>query len=207
MTTSFIPKNRSEEYGLEKSEGEYSSMILSRKSKTSQSTLKGIFLITLGVCGNFVAETLGCKTQKLLSENMFAKQAVILLIIYFAIDFTTSDEPVHPFDNMKLSLFIWLFYVIFTKMSINFTLVLFVLLSILYIVSTFVSYYESIENNEQYQGFIKFFDNNIQYALYGFCAFVALGFGLYFKKQYTDHYKHWSTITFLFGKPSCDSIK
>jgi hypothetical protein len=183
------------------------SQTLSRKSKMSQSTLKGIFLITLGVCGNFVAETLGCKTQKLLSENMFAKQAVILLIIYFAIDFTSSDEPVHPITNMKMSLLIWVFYLIFTKMSINFTIILFIVLAILYMISTFVSYYNSIENNDQYQPFIKAFDSNIQYALYGFCAFVLVGFGFYFKKQYSDHYKHWSTVAFMFGKPSCDSLK
>ncbi len=40
-------------------------------------TIKGIFLLILGVSGNFVAETLGCKTQKLLSENMFAKHFII----------------------------------------------------------------------------------------------------------------------------------
>ena len=176
-------------------------------SNASQSTLKGIFLIVLGVCGNFVAETLGCKTQKLLSENMFAKQFVILLIVYFAIDFTTSDEPIHPLENMKLSLFIWIFYLIFTKMSIRFTMLLFILLTVLYVISTFVTYYDSIENNEQYKPFISTYNNNITYILYIFCAIVAVGFGLYFNKQYKEHHKNWSTITFLFGKPSCDSLK
>ena len=54
--------------------------------------MKGIFLLILAVAGNFVAETLGCKTQKLLSENMLAKQVVILLILYFAIDFTSKHN-------------------------------------------------------------------------------------------------------------------
>ena len=49
--------------------------------------IKGIFLLALGVSGNFVAETLGCQTQKLLTESMLAKQSVILMMIYFAIDF------------------------------------------------------------------------------------------------------------------------
>jgi len=43
-----------EDVNLEKQDGN-PSRTLSRKSKISQSTLKGIFLITLGVCGNFVA--------------------------------------------------------------------------------------------------------------------------------------------------------
>ena len=32
--------------------------------------IKGIFLLILAVSGNFVAETLGCKSQKLLTENI-----------------------------------------------------------------------------------------------------------------------------------------
>ena len=63
--------------------------------------IKGIFLLVLAVAGNFVAETLGCKTQKLLSENMYAKHLVILLILYFAIGFTSSDEPQHPSFVLK----------------------------------------------------------------------------------------------------------
>lgn len=182
-------------------------MKISNYSNASQSMLKGIFLIVLGVCGNFVAETLGCKTQKLLSENMFAKQFIILLIVYFAIDFTTSDKPIHPLENMKLSLFIWIIYLIFTKMSIGFTILLFLLLTGLYVLSTFVTYYDSIENNEQYKPFISAFNNNITNILYIFCAIVVIGFGLYFNKQYKEHQKNWSTITFFFGKPSCDSLK
>ena len=40
--------------------------------------ITGIFLLILAVSGNFIAETLGCKTQKLLSENMFAKNIIII---------------------------------------------------------------------------------------------------------------------------------
>jgi hypothetical protein len=62
MMSTFVRKNMihdnqsvaEEDVNLEKQDGN-PSRTLSRKSKISQSTLKGIFLITLGVCGNFVA--------------------------------------------------------------------------------------------------------------------------------------------------------
>ena len=36
--------------------------------------IKGIFLIILAEYGSFVAETVGCGTQRFLSENILAKQ-------------------------------------------------------------------------------------------------------------------------------------
>ena len=51
----------------------------------SDSIIKGIFLLILAISGNFIGETLGCKTQKMLRENMFAKQMVVYLIIYFVL--------------------------------------------------------------------------------------------------------------------------
>ena len=45
--------------------------------------IKSIFLLLLAISGGYVAQTLGCKTQKLLTENMYVKHIVILLVIYF----------------------------------------------------------------------------------------------------------------------------
>ena len=42
---------------------------------------KSLFLLFLVVCGNYIGELLGCKTQKLLSENMYMKHIVLFFII------------------------------------------------------------------------------------------------------------------------------
>ena len=34
---------------------------------------KGLFLLILTISGAFIGETLGCKTRKLLTENIYAK--------------------------------------------------------------------------------------------------------------------------------------
>ena len=36
---------------------------------------------------------------------------------------------------------------------------------------------------------------------------ILVGFLLYFKKQYRDHYKKWSTSKFIFGIRNCNSMK
>ena len=47
-------------------------------------SILGVFLLLLAVSGNFIAETLGCKVQKLLTNNMYAKNIIIILITYFS---------------------------------------------------------------------------------------------------------------------------
>ena len=74
--------------------------------------MKGILLLVLAVAGNFVAETLGCKTQKLLSENMFVKQTIIFIIVYFVINFTNSDDSVHPLKILKTTILLFRYIIL-----------------------------------------------------------------------------------------------
>ena len=113
--------------------------------------ISGIFLLVLTVFGGFVAETLGCKTQKLLSKNMIAKNIIIILIIYFVISFTSKDKRYSPLNILIKSLLIWVIFLIFTKMNIIFTLIAFLLLIILLFLKDSIKYYNyylNIKKNE-----------------------------------------------------------
>jgi len=167
--------------------------------------IKGIFLLVLAVAGNFVAETLGCKTQKLLSENMYTKHMVILLILYFAIGFTGGDVPQHPSVVLKMSLGIYVLFLLFTKMDLRFTLIVFGLLAFTYVNSTFINYYKEVTPDEEKT--IELLEK-IQKVMYvSMTGLIVLGFSLYFRKQYNEYYKTWSTSTFLFGVNKCKSMQ
>jgi len=167
--------------------------------------IKGIFLLVLAVAGNFVAETLGCKTQKLLSENMYAKHLVILLILYFAIGFTSSDEPQHPSFVLKMALGIYVLFLLFTKMDLRFTLIVFGLLAFTYVNSTYISYYKQVTPEEEETIALL---QKIQKTMYvSMTGLILIGFSLYFRKQYNEYYKTWSTSTFLFGVNKCKSMQ
>ena len=107
------------------------------------------FLLVLAVCGNFVAETLGCKTQKLLSENIFAKHVIVIMIIFFSINLTGNSD-IHPNINMAKSLFVWFLFLIFTKMSLNFTVIVFTLVMVVYILDTYIDYYQKKNKDTKY---------------------------------------------------------
>ena len=159
----------------------------------------GIFLLILAVCGNFVAETLSCQFQKLLSTNMMAKNLVIIMIIYFAIGFTNSDNNLNPLAVMARSLMIWGFFVIFNKMTLGFTLLAFAGLFAILICKNFADYYykqDKEKNKDLVESLIK-----ISESLFVIVSLVILiGFIFYFSKQYHDYSKDFSYTTFLFGK-------
>jgi len=175
----------------------------------SYNPIKGIFLLILAVSGNFVAETFGCRTQQFLRENMIAKQVIIYSIIYFALSFTSEGHP-YPIDLAKQSAFIWLVFLLFTKMSLTFTIIAFVLLACIYVIQSFILYYREQAKNEsknqkKYEETIQRFYVLEKNATILVVVTIVIGFLLYFMKQYNEYYKTWSTINFIFGVKKCKS--
>jgi hypothetical protein len=165
--------------------------------------IKGIFLLVLAISGNFIAETLGCKTQKLLQNSMVAKHGVILFMIYFALG-VVSDGPSMPVVNMSSSLLIWFLFILFTKMSLFFTGLVFSLLTIIYIMGDYIDYYmlEEKYNKNIINNLQKIRNFLVQLSI----GLIIIGFSLYFMKQYSEHSKNWSTITFILGTTKCGSL-
>jgi len=177
--------------------------MLNKETLDSASGLtKSFYLLLLAVSGNFVAETLGCSTRKLLNENMYVKQFLILFLTYFTIGFVNEDD--NPFVNMKYASLIWVLFLIFTKMSLSFTIFVFSMLSIMYIIQTFINYYKKEEINKK---IVEKLEGIVSALLYIIPGTIGVGFSLYAKKQYTDHSDSWSTLKFLLGTVNCDSIK
>lgn len=165
--------------------------------------IKGIFLLVLGVSGNFVAETLGCKTQKLLTENMIAKQFVIFMMIYFAIDFGSSSSQ-SPIQNIGISSIIFILFIMFTKMNIPFTIAAFLLLITVYILNNYIDYFKNKKKHYKLRKELASIKNKLYYVI---IIIIFVGFSLYFYKQYQVHNNNWETIKFLFGTNVCDSMK
>ena len=117
-------------------------------STINDSFVKGFFLLALAVMGNFVGQILNCKTQKLLTENMIAKHIVMLLILIFAVDFSSSDSK-YPTDTISTAIVIYIFYVLYSKMTMTFICLVSLLLFIVYLLTMYKSYYkENLDKNK-----------------------------------------------------------
>ena len=162
---------------------------------------KGLFLLILTISGAFIGETLSCKTRKLLTENIYAKYLVTLFVIFFAVDFT-DNKNLSPLDNFISALKIFILFIIFTRMSLPFTIAAFFGVVSLYVMNEYIDYYES--DKEKNQEIIHKLNKVNNILLYVLIFIIIVGFLLYANKQYREHKKDFSILKFIFGVLKCN---
>ena len=167
--------------------------------------IQGVFLLMLAVSGNFVAETLSCQAQKLLTENMYVKNGVIILIIYFSLGFASNEKDISPTELLKQALYIWAFFLMFNKMEMLYTGMVVAMLTLLLVCKDYLTYY-SKQDEEKNQKIINTLTQSMDYLFYGITLTTIIGFGLYFKKQHNDYFSTFSYSKFLFGTPKCSNF-
>jgi len=165
--------------------------------------------LILAISGNFTKETLGCQFQKLGTNNMYFKQFIIFLMIYFTTNFTSSENS-HPFDNLQKSFLIWIGFIMFAKQSLTTSLIIFALLIIMYFNDQYIKYYSDRKKKKlltkEDEKELKNKKRIQNYLTYGFLTVLIVGFGWYGinkKKQYNGDF---NLIDFLFGTLKCDGL-
>ena len=166
---------------------------------TLKLSINGIFLLILTVASNFNAETLSCRAQRILSERMYIKHILNLILIYFAVNLTSDDILEHPVTLMKRSVLVWIGFILFSRMNIKITGIVFLLLTIGYTLGNFVSYHKQKNNKKRETYYSK-----LQQYIFTIIPFVILiGFIIYYKEKHEEYKDVWSPIIFLFGRTTC----
>jgi hypothetical protein len=172
---------------------------------TQTSIVKGVFLLFLAISGNFIAELLGCRTQKLLTSNMYVKHSIAFLILFFSLGFLSTESPVNPLTTFVNSLIIYITFLMFTKMDIIFTFLAIGLLMLMYILNMYSNYYEELgkkENDSKLKEKSKSLtkSTNIISGMTG--LLIIIGFSLYCFKQ-SEEKENFSLLKLIFGKVEC----
>ena len=166
-------------------------------------SVTGIFLLILAFTGSFLQPLFGCRAQKQLSENMYLKHIALIFTLYFTVSFVGDDDE---FDILRYSFqtfIIYIFFIMFTKMNLTFSLIVFVLLFISYNLN---SYKELLNKKEErkYDDLIE----KIQKTLISIIALcIVTGFIIYYNHQRGQYKNNWSTLKFLFGINKCKSLQ
>lgn len=173
----------------------------SGKSKIDLKTiLNSVFLILLAISGGYSDKLLGCKLQKLLDSNIYAKHIMLLSIIFFTYNFT-QEANVNPLENMKIAVFIWFMVILVNKMNIYYTLTASAILAALYLNNIYIKYYETLENkNKDMLARLDTFDNVMKYV---FIVVIIFGSVEYFIKKRSEYNNTWNTLTYIFGVVKC----
>ena len=182
--------------------------------------LKSLFLLFLIMAGSFIGDIFNCTLKKILTNNIYIKHIVFIFLIYFTIDFTDNKRK-HPFKILKLTIMLWTFYMMTIRMDIYFTLIVFILLFILYIIDEYFEYiiqeeiyakFKNFENLnfdkkdeikktlENKHNYLKEINNVLEYII---VITVLMGFILYFVKQNNRKKSKFPYYKFLLGDLTC----
>ena len=164
--------------------------------------IKGLLFLILAICGNFIAETLSCPIQKLLTENIFVKHIVTVLILYFTTGIIQdSHSPIHPYDTLKLCLTAYIIFLFFTKMDIYFTCISFIIIAIIYINFRILGYYLKLKPNDK--GSIELHKKINVYLFKLLYIVLIIGFLKYFFYINKKNRNLISLVKFLFDLKKC----
>ena len=164
----------------------------------------GIFLLILAVSGTFIGETMNCQLQKFLMYNMIAKNVVILMITYFALGFASNANKQDPVSTFKQSIAIWVFFLCFNKMDIEYASIVMFLLFIILICKDYITYYSNNDKNKHIDKINKL-DNTIKHLFMIITGITLVGVVIYFKRQRSEYSRSFSYIKFIFGSSKCAS--
>jgi hypothetical protein len=161
--------------------------------------IKSLFLLLLAVFGNFVGGTLSCKTQYYANNYMIIKHLLLFMMIYFSNNLFL-DENVNPFYGLKISIIIWVIYLVFTKQDIIFTIISLILLMSIYIIDNFQNYYEKLD--KQISDKLLYYRNILKTL---FVINLVIGFFVYLIQQSNDYGFDFDFTKFIFGVTGCKS--
>jgi hypothetical protein len=159
--------------------------------------VKSLFLLLLAVFGNFVGGTLSCKTQYYANNYMIVKHLLLFMMIYFSNNLFL-DENINPIYGLKISVIIWVIYLIFTKQDIIFTIISLILLMFIYLIDNFQNYYE--KNNKEISDKLLYYRSIVKNL---FVINLVIGFFVYLIKQSNEYIADFDITKFIFGIVNC----
>ena len=191
-------------------------------NNNTQIFIKALFLLLLSISGGFTSKTLGCGTQKAF-QNMTTKHIILFALIYFTLDISENPEeaPIHPYEQLKKAIMLYVGFILFTKMNLYFTMVAFGLLCISYVIGNYVKNLDWHINNinkkqkrtqdedkslNDYEILKKQSSNYQQYLNYGISGVLIVGSLSYLLKKRKEYGSRFSYITFFQGVSKCDSL-
>jgi len=188
---------------------------LTKPSLNFRSLQKGILFFYLILLGNYTAELLGCKVQRLFDNNQFAKHVVGFISLYFFV-FMNEDvtQDMNPGSVLLISVAMYLWFVVSAKMDDMIWFTSLVLLFLIAVIEVFNKHVESKlkkkrEKNKgsSLTGIDKFMRGNgpkIQEIMtYTIVGLTIIGLLVYIGMKKMEYKTNWSWYTFFLGVPEC----
>lgn len=169
-------------------------------------SFKGLLLIFLAILCNFIGDTMNCHIQRTIQQYTFIKWVIILGLIYFTINFTSSSNT-NPSWLLLYSLIILVIFILFMKQYYVTFYISIVLLLGIFSLNQYLVYYKNLGeqqgNFDKYDKLIRRME--LALAVLGVSLVVLLVIGnlIYLRIQRGEYKHEFSWVTFYFGASPC----
>lgn len=159
-----------------------------------------LFALYLLIFCNFSKETLGCKLQYALNENMYFKHLMTFLLLFFLVILTdpkNADKDL--LTSFGFTLLTYIIFIITTRTSFIFMIVIIIFLLISYILNSIAKKKKEENKEEEFRKY-KLVQNIL------FIVIIILGstgFIIYAIEKYREYGNEFSIIKFILGNPLC----
>jgi uncharacterized membrane protein len=174
---------------------------------TEKIPIYSVFLLVLIISGSFIVELFPCRLQRLFTENIYLKHlcAYFTLVFFLVI---TSPIKSKKYIFVK-SIFVYIFFVLITKVHQNFFLIILFLLAISYTLALQkkdieLNHKENI-NEEEITKNNKIVDNVIFVIYIIVFILTIIGILIYIGEKKIEFKEKFSYSYFLFGIPKCSN--
>lgn len=168
-----------------------------------------IFIFTLIISGNFLAQLFPCKIQEALHNNIYIKHFFgFLTLFFFGI---VAIPSLANISGMISSLILYLVFLINAKTKYQFWIAVFMLYAVIYLLHIVKKEYDAYiinENTSEYDKEKYEYRNKLigvtQNVSIGFIILLTIvGFLVYMGEKKIEYSKNFNYHTFFLGKPSC----
>lgn len=161
-----------------------------------------LFLLFLGTLGGFIGGGItACQMQKLVRDNIYVKQVLFFIIIYFTNSFVQKSHDIWHIFSRSIIL-----YIIFVMLMKNNYKSIMIVFGILFINKLLLQYKSQLLKDTKNNQTIKLVDNVRYYLTIIAAVVMVLGFGQYYIEKKSEYKKQFDTITFIFGSNKCKSL-
>ena len=171
-------------------------------------SVESIFLLFLAIMGSVGFKLLGCPLQNLLHNNVWARQITYFIVVLFTSSFLSDGKkpPVYHFLN---AIYVYLFLLTFTKMTVRYAVIIFFLILFIYVSDIYIKYFKdqikdpNISNNDYYRTLINNLNSINNCVGYITISILVFGFSSYLVKKHQQYGNKFNIIKFIFGVRAC----
>ena len=161
-----------------------------------------LFLLFLGTLGGFIGGGItACQMQKLVRDNIYVKQVLFFIIIYFTNSFVQKSHDIWLIFSRSIIL-----YIIFVMLMKNNYKSIMIVFGILFINKLLLQYKSQLLKDTKNTQTINLVDNVRYYLTILAAVVMVLGFGQYYIEKKSEYKKQFDNITFIFGSNKCKSL-